>query len=104
MRIAQVATLNFSVPPKLYGGIERVVSYLTEALVEQGHEVTLFASGDSQTTARLIPVCPRELQLVGNHEDRMQHYVRMMQLVFADVSRFDIIHFHTESVQLLWLQ
>ena len=104
MRIAQVATLNFSVPPKLYGGIERVVSYLTEALVEQGHEVTLFASGDSQTSARLIPVCPRELQLVGNHEDRMQHYVRMMQLVFADVSRFDIIHFHTESVQLLWLQ
>jgi len=104
MRIAQVATLSFSVPPKLYGGIERVVSYLTEELVAQGHDVTLFASGDSQTTARLIPVCPHELHLVENHETRMPHYLRMMQLVFADVSRFDIIHFHTESIQLAWLQ
>ncbi len=104
MRIAQVATLNFSVPPKLYGGIERVVSYLTEELVAQGHEVTLFASGDSETTAQLIPVCPHELHLAEDHEDRMSHYVRMMQLVFADVSRFDIIHFHMESIQLSWLQ
>ena len=104
MRIAQVATLNFSVPPKLYGGIERVVSYLTEELVAQGHEVTLFASGDSETTARLIPVCPHELQFAESHEARTQHYVRMMQLVFADVSRFDVIHFHTESIQLQWLR
>lgn len=101
MRIAQVATLNFSVPPKLYGGIERVVSYLTEELVAQGHEVTLFASGDSETTAQLIRVCPHALHSVENHAD---HYVRMMQLVFADVSRFDIIHFHTESIQLSWLR
>ena len=104
MRIAQVATLSFSVPPKRYGGIERVVSYLTEELVAQGHEVTLFASGDSETRAQLIPVCPHELNLVDNHEVRMPHYLRMMQLVFADVSRFDIIHFHTESIQFAWLQ
>src|SRR5689334_289041 len=104
MRIAQVATLSYSVPPKRYGGIERVVSYLTEELVAQGHEVTLFASGDSETRAQLIPVCPHELNLVDNHEVRMPHYLRMMQLVFADVSRFDIIHFHTESIQFAWLQ
>ena len=104
MRIAQVATLNFSVPPKLYGGIERVVSYLTEELVAQGHEVTLFASGDSETAAQLIRVCPHALHRVENHEDRLPHYMRMMQLVFADVSRFDVIHFHTESTQLSWLR
>ena len=104
MRIAQVATLSFSVPPKLYGGIERVVSYLTEELVAQGHEVTLFASGDSETTARLIRVCPHALSLTQNDEVRRHHYERMMQLVFADVSRFDIIHFHTESIQLAWLR
>ena len=61
MRIAQVAPLYESVPPKLYGGTERVVSYLTEELVRQGHEVTLFASGDSQTNARLVPACPKAL-------------------------------------------
>lgn len=104
MRIAQVASLNFSVPPKLYGGIERVVSYLTEELVAQGHEVTLFASGDSETTAHLIRACPHALHSVENHEDRKRHYERMMQLVFADVSRFDVIHFHIESMQLTWLQ
>ena len=58
MRIAQVAPLFESVPPKLYGGTERVVSYLTEELVRLGHEVTLFASGDSETSARLVPACP----------------------------------------------
>jgi glycosyltransferase involved in cell wall biosynthesis len=104
MRIAQVATLNFSVPPRLYGGIERVVSYLTEELVAQGHEVTLFASGDSETTAQLIRVCPHALHRVENDEDRRAYYVRMMQLVFADVSCFDVIHFHTESIQLSWLR
>jgi hypothetical protein len=60
MKIAQVAPLYESVPPKLYGGTERVVSYLTEELVEMGHEVTLFASGDSETAARLIPACPSQ--------------------------------------------
>ena len=63
MKIAQVAPLYESVPPKLYGGTERVVSYLTEELVEMGHEVTLFASGDSVTAARLIPACPTSLRL-----------------------------------------
>ena len=58
MRIAQVAPLYESVPPKLYGGTERVVSWLTEELVRLGHDVTLFASGDSLTTARLVPACP----------------------------------------------
>ena len=104
MRIAQVATLSFSVPPKLYGGIERVVSYLTEELVAQGHEVTLFASGGSETAARLVRVCPHALNRVETNEERRHHYVRMMQLVFADVSRFDVIHFHTESIQLSWLR
>lgn len=63
MRIAQVAPLYESVPPKLYGGTERIVSYLTEELVRQGHDVTLFASGDSVTTARLVPVTARSLRL-----------------------------------------
>jgi hypothetical protein len=61
MRIAQVAPLYFTVPPKLYGGTERVISYLTEELVARGHDVTLFASGDSQTTAKLVAACPRAL-------------------------------------------
>ena len=67
MRIAQVATLNFSVPPKLYGGIERVVSYLTEQLVAQGHDLTLFASGDSETSAKLVSVCPKALWQLENY-------------------------------------
>ncbi|HEV7747533.1 MAG TPA: glycosyltransferase family 4 protein [Pyrinomonadaceae bacterium] len=104
MRIAQVATLNFRVPPKLYGGIERVVSYLTEELVTQGHEVTLFASGDSETSAKLVAACPQALSLVEDPEDRLPCYVRMMELVFADVSRFDVIHFHTEDIQHPWLR
>lgn len=104
MRIAQVATLNFPVPPKLYGGIERVVSYLTEELLTQGHEVTLFASGDSETRAKLVAVCPKQLSPVENPEDRMPHYIRMMELVFADVSRFDVIHFHSENIQHPWLR
>ncbi|HEY0799621.1 MAG TPA: glycosyltransferase, partial [Steroidobacteraceae bacterium] len=63
MKIAQVAPLIEAVPPKLYGGTERVVAYLTDALVELGHEVTLFASGDSQTKAKLSPIWPRALRL-----------------------------------------
>jgi glycosyltransferase involved in cell wall biosynthesis len=104
MRIAQVAPLNFSVPPKLYGGTERVVSYLTEELVRQGHEVTLFASGDSETSAKLIGPCQQELWRIENYEQRLPYYIRMMELVFEDVARFDVIHFHTESLQFLWLQ
>ena len=69
MRIAQVAPLFESVPPKLYGGTERVVSFLTEELVRLGHQVTLFASGDSRTTATLVPVCPGALRLGGSCVD-----------------------------------
>jgi hypothetical protein len=69
MRIAQVAPLYESVPPKLYGGTERVVSYLTEELMRLGHDVTLFASGDSETTARLVPACPRALWRDPNCRD-----------------------------------
>ena len=99
MRIAQVAPLYFTVPPKLYGGTERVVSYLTEALVAQGHEVTLFTSGDSQTSAKLIAACPAALCHVANYGEPRRYFERMMDLVFADVSRFDVIHFHTEAIQ-----
>jgi glycosyltransferase involved in cell wall biosynthesis len=99
MRIAQVAPLYFTVPPKLYGGTERVVSYLTEELMAQGHEVTLFASGDSETRAKLIAACPRALCHVVNYGDPRAYFARMMDLVFADVSRFDVIHFHTEAIQ-----
>jgi glycosyltransferase involved in cell wall biosynthesis len=96
MRIAQVAPLYESVPPQLYGGTERVVSWLTEELVRQGHEVTLFASGDSRTTARLVPACPRALWRDERCRETLPHHVRLMELVFADVSRFDVIHFHCD--------
>jgi glycosyltransferase involved in cell wall biosynthesis len=96
MRIAQVAPLYESVPPKLYGGTERVVSWLTEELVDQGHEVTLFASGDSETQARLIPACPRALWRDKDCRETLPHHVRLMELVFDDVSRFDVIHFHCD--------
>jgi glycosyltransferase involved in cell wall biosynthesis len=96
MRIAQVAPLCESVPPSLYGGTERVVSYLTEELVRLGHEVTLFASGDSRTRAKLVAACPRALWRDPNCRETLPHHVRLMELVFADVSRFDLIHFHCD--------
>jgi glycosyltransferase involved in cell wall biosynthesis len=96
MRIAQVAPLYESVPPSLYGGTERVVSWLTEELVLLGHEVTLFASGDSQTGAKLVPACPRALWRDPDCRETLPHHVRLMELVFADVSRFDLIHFHCD--------
>jgi len=100
MRIAQVAPLCESVPPKLYGGTERVVSYLTEELVRLGHEVTLFASGDSTTSAKLIPACPQALWRDAHCRETLPHHVRLMELVFADVSRFDVIHFHCDYLHL----
>src|ERR1700730_7678152 len=96
MRIAQVAPLYESVPPQLYGGTERVVSYLTETLVEMGHEVTLFASGDSVTQARLVAACPRSLWHSPDCRETLPHHVREMEMVFEDVSRFDVVHFHTD--------
>src|SRR5688572_12758871 len=94
LRIAQVAPLYESVPPKLYGGTERVVSYLTEELVALGHEVTLFASGDSATNARLIPGCERSLRLDPYCEDHLVHHVGMLQLLLDHTDEFDLVHFH----------
>jgi glycosyltransferase involved in cell wall biosynthesis len=96
MRIAQVAPLNESVPPHLYGGTERVVSYLTEEMVRQGHEVTLYASGDSQTSARLVAGCPQALWRDQRIRETLPHHVRLMELVFRDRDRFDILHFHCD--------
>jgi glycosyltransferase involved in cell wall biosynthesis len=96
MRIAQVAPLYESVPPKLYGGTERIVSYLTEELVKQGHEVTLFATADSLTQANLVPICPRALRLDTSCVDQMAPHVLMLETVFAQRLQFDIIHFHID--------
>jgi glycosyltransferase involved in cell wall biosynthesis len=96
VRIAQVAPLFERVPPPLYGGTERVVSYLTEELVRLGHDVTLFASGDSATSARLVPACPQALWRDPAVRDTLPHHVRLIELVFRDVGAFDVIHFHTD--------
>jgi glycosyltransferase involved in cell wall biosynthesis len=96
MKVAQVAPLYESVPPKLYGGTERVVSYLTEALVAEGHDVTLFASGDSRTTARLIAACPQSLRLHPNCVDQLAHHFTMLDEVIRRAHEFDIIHFHID--------
>jgi glycosyltransferase involved in cell wall biosynthesis len=96
MRIAQVAPLYESVPPKYYGGTERVVSYLTEELVRQGHEVTLFASGDSVTKARLVAACRRSLRLDKQCIDQLAHHIVMLEHVFQRAPEFDIIHFHVD--------
>jgi glycosyltransferase involved in cell wall biosynthesis len=96
MRIAQVAPLIESVPPKLYGGTERVVSYLTEELVRQGHEVTLFASGDSVTSARLVPASPRALRLDKGSVDQLAHHILLLEAVFQRAGEFDAVHFHID--------
>ncbi|HTZ95935.1 MAG TPA: glycosyltransferase family 4 protein [Terriglobales bacterium] len=96
MRIAQVAPLYESVPPKLYGGTERVVSWLTEELVSQGHEVTLFASGDSLTTANLIPICPEALRLNSECVDQLAHHIYLLERVLREKDEFDLIHFHID--------
>ena len=95
MRIAQIAPLIESVPPKLYGGTERIVSYLTEELVRQGHEVTLFASGDSETTAELVPCVPEALRLaqVG---DPLPYSVLQLEKIRRRAGDFDIAHFHAD--------
>jgi glycosyltransferase involved in cell wall biosynthesis len=96
MRIAQVSPLYESVPPKYYGGTERVVSYLTEELVRQGHDVTLFASGDSRTTARLVAGSPRSLRLDSQCIDQLAHHVTMLEAVMARAGTFDVIHYHVD--------
>jgi len=84
MRIAQVAPLDESVPPKTYGGTERVVHYLTEELVRRGHEVTLFASGDSHTSARLVPLVDQALVQDERSQDRLPHHLLMLERVLQE--------------------
>ncbi|MCI0699636.1 MAG: glycosyltransferase family 4 protein [Planctomycetia bacterium] len=96
MRIAQVAPLYEAVPPKLYGGTERVVSYLTEELVRQGHDVTLFASGDSVTSARLVPACREALRLDKTCVDTLALHFVMLERVAREARHFDVIHFHVD--------
>ena len=97
MKIAQVAPLAESVPPRLYGGTERIVSILTEELVRLNHDVTLFASGDSQTNARLVPACDVALRLSSEPVvDSIPHYIRLLELVFRQAHEFDILHFHID--------
>lgn len=100
MRIAQVAPLIESVPPKAYGGTERVVHYLTEALVRSGHEVTLFASGDSRTSATLVPIVDRALRLHPARPDPLVWHTLLVDRVFDLSSSFDVIHFHIDTLQL----
>jgi glycosyltransferase involved in cell wall biosynthesis len=96
MKIAQVAPLAESVPPKLYGGTERIVSYLTEELVRQGHEVTLFASGDSSTAAELHALVPTALRLTPSIKDPSACVALQLEWLRERADEFDVIHFHTE--------
>jgi glycosyltransferase involved in cell wall biosynthesis len=96
MKIAQVAPLIEAVPPKLYGGTERVVAYLTDALVELGHEVTLFASGDSGTRATLAPVWPRALRLDPTVHDHLAPVFMQLEMVSRRAREFDVIHSHLD--------
>ena len=96
MKIAQIAPLMESVPPRLYGGTERVVSYLTEELVKLGHDVSLFASGDSITSARLVSCAPVALRLDPHVIDTIPYYMLMLDRVRRQAAEFDILHFHID--------
>jgi glycosyltransferase involved in cell wall biosynthesis len=100
MRIAQVAPLAESVPPKLYGGTERVVAWLIEELVELGHDVTLFASGDSITRAKLVSVWPRSLRLGRPRSDPMAAQASLLEAVAEHAGKFDVIHAHIDWLHL----
>jgi glycosyltransferase involved in cell wall biosynthesis len=100
MRVAQVAPLAESVPPKFYGGTERVVSWLSEELVRLGHEVTLFASGDSHTSGQLVPIVPKALRLGRPRYDNSAAMALLLEQVAANASSFDIIHFHIDWIHL----
>jgi len=97
MKIGQVAPLMESVPPRLYGGTERIVSYLTEELVRMGHEVTLFASGDSITSAQLVGCVPTAIRLDANIHDPIPYYMLMLDRVRDAAEKFDILHFHIDQ-------
>ena len=96
MRIAQVSPLHESVPPKLYGGTERVVSYLTEELMNHGHDLTLFASGDSITAANLVPCCTQALRLDRAVSEVVPYYMLMLDKVRSRAAEFDVLHFHID--------
>src|SRR5437660_9658801 len=96
MRIAQIAPLTEAIPPKLYGGTERVIHWLTEELVRLGHDITLFASGDSMTSARLVPCCTESLRLATRCVDQLAHHVVLLEKVLQEKNKFDLIHFHTD--------
>ncbi len=96
MRIAQIAPFYESVPPRLYGGTERVVSYLTEELVARGHEVTLFASGDSHTSARLVSSSPQALRLANAPMDELAAQVLLVEQLIREADQFDIVHNHVD--------
>src|SRR5262245_7235068 len=100
MRIAQIAPLYESVPPHGYGGTERVVSYLTEELVAGGHDVTLFASGDSRTQARLVPASPEPLRLSSPPTDPLIPHIIMLERALAGAGEFDVIHAHVDAICL----
>jgi glycosyltransferase involved in cell wall biosynthesis len=103
MRIAQIAPLAESVPPKLYGGTERVVAWLVDELVELGHDVTLFASGDSTTRATLVPVCPRALRLGRPRLDPTAAQTALLEAMVRRMGDFDLIHCHIDWVHLPFL-
>lgn len=96
MKIAQIAPLYEAVPPKLYGGTERVIHYLTEELVKKGHSVTLFASADSVTSAKLVATVKEALRLDPNCVDPLTHHIVQLQEVMDNCCKFDILHFHTD--------
>ena len=100
MRIAQISPLFEAVPPKLYGGTERVVYSLTEELVAMGHDVTLFASGDFITSAKLAPMRREALRLDPTVRDWIAIYMRMMELIYRRADDFDVLHFHTDYFPL----
>ena len=100
MKIAHVAPLYESVPPRLYGGTERIIAYLTEALVDLGHDVTLFASGDTKTSAMLVPCRERALRLDTRPlKSEIAAHLSMLDEVRKRADDFDVIHFHTEAIQ-----
>jgi glycosyltransferase involved in cell wall biosynthesis len=98
MRIAQIAPLHERVPPRFYGGTERVVSFLTEELVRQGHDVTLFASGDSKTSARLVRCCDIALRFNPSVRDALPYHMVMLDEVRRRIGQFDILHFHIDII------
>ena len=104
MRIAQVSPLFESVPPKLYGGTERVVSFLTEALVDLGHDVTLFASADSRTRATLVPCAPRSLRLDAGCRDALAWHLAMLEQVVERAPEFDVVHFHLDYLSFPYVR